>query len=668
MRKHTQKILFVSLLFFLATLCMRAQYDPWQFLLRGRQCLAEGKYAAAIDNLNITERLDNSLYEAFFYRGIAKYNLGDYTGAKSDFDKTLELNPLYTPAYHYRAITLSQTGHYDLALNDFKEALDLRPDYTGLYFSRGVTYLLSQQFEKAIEDFDRFIRREPRESDAFLNRGACRLFLGDTLKALEDYNQAISINRFDPEGYIRRSRIYAQQEKWEEAENDLNLAISLDTTNTFAYFNRALLRYESKNINGSLSDLNRVLNREPGNSLTLYNRAIIRSTIGDLSGALDDYDHVLNINPDNVLAYFNRAGVFLEMGRYRDAMNDYSHAIDLYPDFAKAYMNRSYVKNKLGQHRSAEKDYKIAQEKVAMYRKATADSTSAAAFADTTKKYDSLLALDSDFAKKDFNDELLQWREINITLKPLFKLVYSPDGPVQGSYMLSRKWESKVLEAFLKSLPIDMAISTEAPGISQMGEQTPQKILESLRQVASSSRKEFASGVIEAGSKQFNNALAHYDEAIRQDPGIMYYYLNRGVLQSEMIDFISSMESNVQVLSLDNAGTARARVQDRATRSYDYSAAIADMEKAVQLMPDFPYAYYNLGNLYCLSGNLPESIAQYGKALKYYPNLGEAYYNRGLVLIYVKDLEKGCIDLSKAGELGVTDAYSVIQKYCVKKQ
>ena len=47
-----------------------------------------------------------------------------------------------------------------------------------------------------------------------------------------------------------------------------------------------------------------------------------------------------------------------------------------------------------------------------------------------------------------------------------------------------------------------------------------------------------------------------------------------------------------------------------------------------------------------------------------YPGMGEAYYNRGLVLIFLKDREKGCIDLSRAGELGVAEAYRVISKYC----
>jgi hypothetical protein len=47
--------------------------------------------------------------------------------------------------------------------------------------------------------------------------------------------------------------------------------------------------------------------------------------------------------------------------------------------------------------------------------------------------------------------------------------------------------------------------------------------------------------------------------------------------------------------------------------------------------------------------------------------MGEAYYNRGLVHIYLQDREKGCLDMSKAGELGITDAYSVIKKYCSEK-
>ena len=92
------------------------------------------------------------------------------------------------------------------------------------------------------------------------------------------------------------------------------------------------------------------------------------------------------------------------------------------------------------------------------------------------------------------------------------------------------------------------------------------------------------------------------------------------------------------------------------------------MKAAASIVPDLPYIYYNLGNLYTLSSELVSAIDSYSRAIELYPFMGDAFYNRGLVLIYLKDKEKGCIDLSRSGELGVADAYGVISKYCEEKE
>lgn len=56
---------------------LRAQYDKDVFFMRGRRALADGKYALAIENFNVLSQLDTADYWNFFFRGIAKYNLGD---------------------------------------------------------------------------------------------------------------------------------------------------------------------------------------------------------------------------------------------------------------------------------------------------------------------------------------------------------------------------------------------------------------------------------------------------------------------------------------------------------------------------------------------------------------------------------------------------------------
>ena len=668
----------VILMIFASAVLSYAQYDKDVFMFRGRNALSDGKYSEAIVNFNVLARLDTTDHWTFFYRGIAKYNLGDLRGAQTDFETSIRQNPVFTYGYHYRAIVLSRSGRYEEALADFQKAIDLRPGLEGLYFSRGVTYFLAQRFDEAVSDFNRYIKKEPKDPSAYLNRGASYLFLGDTLKAVTDYNRAIKIDRFDPEGFIRRGRLYASQGKYDEAISDMDRAIQLDTTNTFAYFTRAVMEYESLDYNAAMRDLNRVLKDEPGNALTLYNRSLISAQVGDYESALEDMDRVININPGNVLAYFNRASFFIQMERWDDALEDYDRAIELYPDFAKAYMNRSYVKNMLGRVRESKEDYRTAQKKVSEYRAKTADGS--ASFADTTKKYSALLSLDADFAKKDFDNELLQHRDIDIRLAPLYKFCLTAERDTR-TYALKNRYENALLDKFINDtkVPLVMTSSTSLPGYALTGSLENLLYGDTEKGAGSVSLPQseiwFIRGLFELQDKQYNTALSYFDKAVQDAPDDVakekysylyraFYLCNRGVLRAEMIDFISSIRNNVQTLTMDDKGTTRARVTDQVTNTYDYSDAIADLEQAASLVPDIPYFYFNLGNLRCLSSQLVEAIENYDRAIRLYPYMGDAYYNRGLVLIYLKDREKGCIDLSRAGELGVSDAYSVISKYC----
>ena len=667
MRRVMRCLAVICVLFAACMGDLWAQYDKDAFYYRGRRALADGKYAQAIENFNILTQLDTADYWTFFFRGIAKYNLGDIRGARQDFDRSVHINPVFTSGYHYRGITESRYGNYDQALADLQHAIDLRPGEIGLYFSRGVTYFLSQQFENAVKDFDKYIRKEPKDPSAYLNRGASFLFLGDTLKAVADYNKAIRLDRFDPEGYVRRGRVYASQKKYDLAIDDMDKAIELDTTNTFAYFNRAIMYYEREKYREAMTDLNRVLQDEPGNALTLYNRGLINAQLGAFEDALDDMDRVLNINPENVLAYFNRASIFIEMGLYKNALEDYDKAIELYPDFAKAYMNRAYVKNLLGDLKSSKKDYETAQQKVREYREKNVSDIGS--FADTTKKYSSLISLDADFAKKDFNDELLQHRDIDIRLRPLYKFVVTGQKD-DTNYALNRGYENSLITRFKAVLPVGVDVKNEPV---HMSDETIAAV-EAAAYAGGDATAEmlFLRALYEYEGKQFNSSLNYYGQASEkaqeaEDVSRMYevfYRMNRGALRAEMIEFIASIESNVQVLSMDDAGTTRARVKDQVTRSYDYTDAVEDMKAAAEIVKDMPYVYYNLGNLYCLSSEHINSIENYTKAIELYPYMGDAYFNRGLVLIYLKDKEKGCIDLSRAGELGVQDAYGVIKKYC----
>ena len=152
-----------------------------------------------------------------------------------------------------------------------------------------------------------------------------------------------------------------------------------------------------------------------------------------------------------------------------------------------------------------------------------------------------------------------------------------------------------------------------------------------------------------------------YTSAIDLNPANPFLYFNRSTTRAEMIDFISSIDNSYQRISI-NADPAN-RLNNNSKRTYSYDEAIADLNKAIKLFPDFAYSYYNRATLQALSGNLPEAFEDYTKAIELNPDFAEAYYNRGIVQILMKDTRKGCLDLSKAGELGIDEAYRILKRY-----
>ena len=67
---------------------------------------------------------------------------------------------------------------------------------------------------------------------------------------------------------------------------------------------------------------------------------------------------------------------------------------------------------------------------------------------------------------------------------------------------------------------------------------------------------------------------------------------------------------------------------------------------------------------YYMSGYYQKAIDMYTKVLEVDKDIAEAYFNRGLLYIYQGNRSAANVDLSKAGELGLTDSYSIIKRYC----
>ena len=658
-------ILTVVLL--LSAWCASTQYNKDYFIYMGRQLMMEDNYRDAIRTLNVLLRFDKDAYDAYFLRGIAKYNLDDLLGADADFSVAISKNPVFTNAYTYRAITRSRLGNYDDALNDFHEAINLRPDLPSPYFSRGVTRLLNKQYKEAIEDFNMFVRHEKKVAEVYINRGVCYLGLKDTLRAYEEFETAIRTNREDPNGYNRRGVLYMQQNRFDDAEKDFNTAIKNDSNYLLSYFNRALVYSNTNRPMQALSDFDKVVKLDSTSSLAYFNRAIVRTQIGDYNKALEDYNRVAIYSP-NVLLYYNRASLYARIGDLDKAIDDYTKAIGLYPDFANAYLNRSRLRMMIGDMKGAQKDHQTANEKIAEYKSRLNDSTATPSiYADTTHKFDKLLSFDANASGSKFEQiaDNATATDVGMKLIPLFKFTITQSDSAtmarSNIYHVQRMEDFKQKvgneQLFISCNPSSIA----ADSLAAIDRNLAQRMLKEENNWVLL----FERSVTQSLIKQYTNAVNTLSSAIMVNPTNPFLYLNRSTTRADMIDFISSIDNTYQRISIDSDPANRLR--NSGVRQYSYDEAIADIDMAIKLFPNFAYSYYNRANLLAISGQLPDAYDDYTRAIELNPNFGEAYYNRGLVQIFMRDTHKGCLDLSKAGELGIEEAYETLKHYTIDK-
>lgn len=97
----------------------------------------------------------------------------------------------------------------------------------------------------------------------------------------------------------------------------------------------------------------------------------------------------------------------------------------------------------------------------------------------------------------------------------------------------------------------------------------------------------------------------------------------------------------------------------------DYYGAIKDLEIAIKLNQNFSAAYCIRGNCNSALKKTNAAFSDFTKAIELDPYNKYAYYNRGIIYNWdFNKKEKACLDWSRAGELGYSDAYTLINKIC----
>ena len=181
------------------------------------------------------------------------------------------------------------------------------------------------------------------------------------LAAAEAASQQIF--KLDPASPVARNilgLIRSQQGRHDEAVGFLAAAVKADPRSPTNLANHGLVLQAAGRYAAALTSYDSFLKLVPDHPVILINRANALRGLGRFADAIAAYDAALAKDPTYAEGHYNRALALSEMGRLEESLASYDRAITHRPNFGAAFTNRGNVLRGLRRHADAMASYEQA--------------------------------------------------------------------------------------------------------------------------------------------------------------------------------------------------------------------------------------------------------------------------------------------------------------------
>lgn len=384
-------------------------------------------------------------YRAALQQGIACAQEQDWSGAIAAFDEALVWNPIAAEAYYRRGLARFDAGQAPQAAFDYTKALELHPDYPGAYYGRALARLVLKNLAGTIADVDEVLARDPQNPAAHQLRATALRKQGHLEAAIQAFRTAAEhyLDRRDaaaarqcldliqqiqpkpiapppvsvtltqastgetieghpgdragslgsagsqtiptnPTALIRSGASWAEmvagllqhlaqsqtQADPAHAINQVRImadwALQVDPQDKQAYLVRGAARCLAGDWPGAISDLNRAIATEPP-ELASHDRAEAyryrgraKRAAGDSVGALEDFSQAITWDETRAVFWLDRAQLHHDRGDVAGTIADANRALELDPQLIAAYLLRAQAHARHEDTRLAAADYQTA--------------------------------------------------------------------------------------------------------------------------------------------------------------------------------------------------------------------------------------------------------------------------------------------------------------------
>ena len=693
--KWLQKYVLVVL-----ALCMygtaQAQLNTDRITSIGRNALYFEDYVLSIQYFNQVIKLKPYLSEPYQLRAIAKIQLSDYQGALRDCNAAIERNPFQPGAYYTRGYIYRQLGEFEKAEKDFTEALIFSPENKTYMLLRADTRAQLKHYKEARADIDHLLRREPEEASLHFERGVICLQQKDTTCALTEFNATVKYDSQNAQNWSALGVVTMMTGDEDAAFAHITQAINLGSKYAGDFINRGIIYYRKHNYRAALSDYDKAIELSPRESQCYFNRGVLRQEVGDYNRAYDDLSKALELielSPSTTSSsellgpiLYQRAMVSMQLQQWKDAIADFDSLSVLHPTFLPSYYIASRAHTALGEKQKAyaclQRAYKIEED-----HNAGRDTLNASSPLNTDvqmartetgrRDYRKLFSQraaqngEADSQEQKYQSATrgrVQDRYQDLINEPSIVLTYYAQTTSKYNYALTEFNRLHLLPDALKATTHELPLSAEMVSyhfaqISNLSV-TIDALPADLRSVPERES-------LRVAMLLFSRAI---EFAIVQDYASAIEDCSRALTlsglsdETEAIMYFCQANWRYRLLEYQQANNEVVYQSGTHPNNTDavYSSAfrlmLMDYDQVIRRLPDFAFAYYDKANILCRQKDYEAAIRHYDDAIRADNEFAEAYFNRGLTYIYIGKQQEGLQDLSRAGELGIYQAYNIITR------